>query len=180
MLINSQRTVLSLIWLVGSGLWFPGLGAAQTRPKKPTETTITALVESSAKFNGTRVRVLASFRTDGIERSVLLEPYCGRPDNISATPPPGELQCSRGIAPINSDKADQDPGKAELDRVLAESGRSGTVDKHITAEFTGKFSCAPSCANAKRLNLEVERVENLKVEMKELKPHRPKDQPNGR
>jgi hypothetical protein len=31
------------------------------------------------------------------------------------------------------------------------------------------------CASPKYLSLEIERVENLKVEMKDLKPHRPTD-----
>ena len=140
----------------------------QRAADKSIETTITALLKKSAIFSGKRVRVSASFHTDGIEQSVLLEPDCG-----SRTPPPGAPQCSRGVAPVDSDKAENDPGNADLDRALAQSGRAGTMDKHITAEFTGVFRCVPSCASPKYFTLEIERVENLKIEMKDLKPHRP-------
>ncbi len=174
MLAAYKRIALSLACLIGLR-FAPALPAdPHADARKPVETTVTQLIESGAKFNGKRVRIPASFHTDGIERSVLLEPNCG-----SNAPPPGAPQCSRGVAPVDSDKADQDPGDAELNRVLAESGRAGTMDKHVTAEFTGKFRCVPSCASPKYFSLEIERVENLKVEMKDLKPHRPQDQPNG-
>ena len=174
MLARHKRIALSLACLIGM-CFAPALPAdPQAGARKPVETTITQLIESGTKFNGKRVRVPASFHSDGIERSVLLEPNCG-----SDTPPPGVPQCSRGVAPVDSDKADHAPGHAELDRVLAESGRAGTTDKHVTAEITGKFRCVPSCASPKYFSLEIERVENLKVETKDLKPHRPKDQPNG-
>jgi hypothetical protein len=78
------------------------------------------------------------------------------------------------VVPFDSGKAENDPGNAELDRVLAQSGVRGTMGKHITADFTGKFRCVPSCAHAKWFKLEIERVENLKVELKNLRPHRPK------
>jgi hypothetical protein len=144
----------------------------QSASDKSTATTITALVKKSATFTGKRVRVSASFHGDGIERSVLMEPNCGLLDATSKTPPPGEPQCYRGIVPTESDKAENDPGNQDLDRALAQGERS-TRDKHITAEFTGIFRCVPSCASPKYFTLEIERVENLKVEMKDLKPHRP-------
>lgn len=140
---------------------------------KLAETTVTALVEKSAKFSGKRVRVSASFHSDGIDFSVLMEPNCGLFDATSKTPPPGEPQCYRGIVPKESDKAENDPGNKDLDRALAKGERS-TNDKHITAKFTGVFRCVPSCVSPKYFALEFERVENLKVEMKDLRPHRPK------
>ena len=76
------------------------------------------------------------------------------------------------IVPMESDNAENVPGNQDLDRALAQGERS-TRDKHITAEFTGIFRCVPSCASPKYFTLEIERVENLKVEMKDLKPHRP-------
>ena len=172
MLARYKRAVLSLACLIGL-CFAPELPAdPQAGARKPVETTITQLIESGPKFNGKRVRILASFHTDGIERTVLLEPNCG-----SKTPPPGAPQCSRGVSPVDSDKAESDPGNADLDRALAQSGRAGTMDKHITAKFTGIFRCVPFCASPKYFSLEIERVENLKVEMKDLKPHRPTDQP---
>ena len=139
---------------------------------KSIETTITALVKKSAIFSGKPVRVVASFHSDGIERSVLLEPNCGLFDATSKTSPPGQPQCYRGVAPTESGKGEIDRGNQDLDRVLAQGERS-TRDKHITAEFTGVFRCVPSCASPKYFTLEIERVENLKVEMRDLKPHRP-------
>ena len=141
-------------------------------PDKSIEATITELVKKSTTFSGRRVRVFASFHSDGIHRSVLLEPNCGLFDATSKTPPPGQPQCYGGVAPNLSDKAERDEGSQSLHRALALGDRS-TMDKHITAEFTGRFRCVPSCASPKHISLEIERVENLKVKMKDLKPHRP-------
>src|SRR5712664_300975 len=99
MLISDRRIEFSLFCLAALGLWFPipKLSAdPQTRPAKPIGTTITALVESSAKFSGKRVRVFASFHTDGREHSVLMEPNCGQLNRTSKTPTQGEPQCGRG------------------------------------------------------------------------------------
>src|SRR5215469_2228350 len=178
MRLVKARSIRVLLCTIGVSL--SAFGQQSTEPNvrisasdKSIETTITALVRSSAIFNRKRVRVSASFHSDGIERTVLLEPNCGLPDGTSKTPPPLEPQCNRGVMPVDSDTAEKDAGNAELDRVLAQSGRAGTMDKHITAEFTGKFRCVPSCAHAKWFELEIEGVENLRVEMKDLKPHRP-------
>ncbi len=151
----------------------------QALARKPVETTITQLIESGAKFNGKLVRVSASFHS-GRHVTLLLEPNCGLLDGTSKTPPQGEPQCNKGVIPVESDKAENDPGNADLYRALEQNPLLGTTDKHITAEFTGKFRCVPSCAHPKWFELKFDRVENLKVEMKDLKPHRPTDQPNGR
>jgi hypothetical protein len=150
------------------------LAFAQQTSVKPLETTITELVASSRKFSGKRVHVRASYHSDGRENDVLMEPNCG----TSKTNPPGESQCGRGVVPFDAQEAESDPGSHALDRALAQ-GERGTMDKYITAEFTGRFRCVPSCARAKWFKLEIERVENLQVEMKDLKPHRPTDQPSG-
>ena len=174
MLVSYQRTML-LTLLAGLGLSSstPQLSAApQKRLSKPIEGTITELVESSARFGGKRVRVPASFHSDGIHRSVLMEPSCGQP---KPTVPAKEPDCGTSVVPVDSEKAENDPGNAELDRALAQNPRLGTMDKYITAEFTGIFRCVPSCKSPKYFKLEIERVENLKVEMKDIKPHRPAD-----
>ena len=136
---------------------------------KIVETTVTALIMNSAKFHGKHVKVSASFHTDGIERSVLMEPNCRVPGTHDANRP----QCRRGIVPMDSDKAEDDPGDQSLDRVLAE--RNGAMDKHITAAFTGIFRCVPSCASPKWFTLKIERVENLKVERKDTNPQPTKE-----
>jgi hypothetical protein len=174
MLARYKRTALSLACLIA--LYFASASAAdpQASTRKPVETTITQLVESGAKFNGKLVRVSASFHS-GRHVTLLREPNCGQPNRTAKTPPQAEPQCSRGVVPIDSDKAENDPGNADLDRALAQNPLLGTTDKYVTAEFTGKFRCVPSCAHPKWFELKFDRVENLKVEMKDLKPHRPTD-----
>lgn len=172
MLGRLRRSVLSLACLTELCSATELAAVPQATPLKPVETTITQLIESGAKFNRKRVRVSASFHSDGIEFTLLREPNCGLP-STSKAPPQREPQCNRGVVPVDSDKAENDPGNVDLDQVLRQSGRSGTMDKHITAEFIGTFRCVPSCSSPKRLTLEIERVENLKVEMKDLRPHRP-------
>ena len=175
MLALYKRTALSLACSVALCFAHASPAYPQEVAHKTLRTTITQLIRSAANFEGKRVRLAASFHTDGIERSVLLEPTC-----TSETLLPDSPQCRRGIMPFDSDKARTDPGNAELDRVLAQSGLMGTKDKHITAEFTGIFRCVPSCASPKYFRLEIERVENLKVEPEDPKPHRPSDQPSGK
>ncbi len=178
MLARYKRTALSLACLIA--LYFASASAAdpQASTRKPVETTITQLVESGAKFNGKLVRVSASFH-NGRHVTLLLEPNCGLLDGTSKTPPLGEPQCNKGVIPVESDNAENDPGNADLYRALEQNPLLGTMDKHITAEFTGKFRCVPSCSHPKWFELKFDRVENLKVQMKDLKPHRPTNQPNG-
>jgi hypothetical protein len=175
MLRRRKPSAFSLVYLIA--LSFPHELAAdpQAIARKPVETTITQLIESGAKFNHKRVRVSASFHSDGIERTVLMEPNCGQLNRTSKTPTQAKPQCSRGVVPVDSDKAENDPGSADLDRALSQNPLLGSKDKYITAEFTGIFRCVPSCPSPKYFSLEIERVENLKVEMRDLKPHRPTD-----
>src|SRR6266404_1850024 len=117
-----------------SGVQTPALSTAhpQKAGARSAKTTITELVQSSAKFNGKRVTVFASFHGDGMHISVLMEPNCGRFDGTSKTPPAGGSQCYRGVVPLDSDKNESDPGSNELDRVMGK-GLRGTEDKYITA-----------------------------------------------
>ena len=144
----------------------------QVPARKPVDATITQLTESGAKFNGKLVRVSASFHS-GRHVTLLLEPNCGLLDGTSKTPPHGEPQCGKGVKPVESDKAENDPGNADLYRALEQNPLLGTMDKYITADFTGTFRCVPSCAHAKRFELKFDRIENLKVKMIDLNPHRP-------
>src|SRR5947208_1910205 len=95
----------TLLCLATLGLWIPipNLSAdPQTRSAMPSRTTISALVKSSAKFNGKRVRIFASLHTDGLEHSVLMEPNCGQLNRTSGTSPEREPQCGRGVVPVDS------------------------------------------------------------------------------
>jgi hypothetical protein len=175
MLTNYRRIVYSLFWVVGVGPWFPNpqtTAGPQAQPTKPVEATITQLVESSAKFNGKRVRVRASYSSDGIDFDVLMEPNCGRPTDTSKATPSGEPQCARGVVP--TDWPENDPGTDELARTSPQGAR-GTSGEYITADFIGRFICVPSCTSPKYFTLQIERVENVKIKMKNLKPHRPTD-----
>jgi len=146
---------------------------AQPNPTSRTiQTTITALVTSSNKFNAKRVRIFATYDTDGIHRSVLLEPNCGVFEGTSKTPPSGQPQCESGVVPRETDKLESDSNYERLLQVLNQGERS-TRDKHITAEFTGIFRCKPSCTSPKFFVLEMERVEKVEVVWKNLKPHLP-------
>ena len=175
MLGRFGRSTLSVAYLLQLCLAHELAADPQAFARKPVEATITQLIESGAKFNHKLVKVSASFHSDGIERSVLMEPNCGRFAGTSKTPPPGEPQCYRGVVPTESAKAENDPGNADLDRALSQNPLLGTSDKYITAEFTGVFRCVPSCSRPKWFELNFDRVENLKVQMKDLKPHRPTD-----
>ena len=124
-----------------------------------------------ATFNGRHVHVFASFHSDGIHLSVLKEPNCGLFDGTSKTPPSNQPQCAKGIAPAGSTESTDDEGEQALYQALAQ-GQRGTIDKHITAEFTGIFRCDP-CTSRKYFKLEIERTKNISVTMKDVNPHRP-------
>jgi hypothetical protein len=175
MLITTYRQVvfsLACVFMLSGPHSHRERADSEHRDVKPPETTVTELLASSIKFSEKGVRMRASYHSDGIDRDVLMEPNCGRFAGTSRAAPAGEPQCARGIVPV--DKTENDPGMQDLVRA-SKQGDRGTMDKHITAEFTGIFRCAPSCVSPKYFSLEIERVEDLKVEMKDLKPHRPND-----
>jgi hypothetical protein len=167
-----RKATLLLLWVIGMHSFALPTAHPQTASAKPIETTITELIKSTAKFNGKRVRVPASFHTDGMHVSVLLEPNCGLFDGTSKTAPPGQPQCYRGVAASESAKLEGDPENKRLDEILGQ-GEHSTRDKHITAEFTGVFNCRPSCISPKRFVLDIERIDKLEVVWKNLKPHWP-------
>jgi hypothetical protein len=172
-LMRLVKTASICVLLCAVGVPLSAFGGQKTASDKSIKTTITALVKKRAIFNGKRVRVLASFQTDGFERSILLEPNCGLLGGTSKTPPPNEPQCHRGVVPFESDLLKGDLNNERLDQVLKQGERS-TRDKHITAEFYGTFRCDPTCTSPRSLILEIERLDNLEVVMKDLKAHRPK------
>jgi hypothetical protein len=172
MLVQPKKIVCLLPFAIGLICLVPRLAASpQSASQKVIDTTLGELITKSARFSGKRVQLTASFQSDGIERSVLLEPNCG----LSATPKQTtsiEPQCQRGIVPRIPNEVEDHSDMQALDRVLGQ-GERGTRDKHVTAVFTGRFLCKPSCASPRRLILEIERVDHLEVVMRDLKPHRP-------
>jgi hypothetical protein len=144
--------------------------SSQNARTTPTKTTITELVDHAETFNGKRVQVSAVFVTDGIERSVLLEPNCNPVDLTKVTP--NHPQCNRGINPWIADGVEHHPDIEAFDRALGEGMRS-TADKHVVATFTGRFICKPSCSARGGRVLEIEKIENLEVTPIETRPHLP-------
>src|ERR1700736_3370427 len=113
MLGRLTRSALLLACLVELCFALELAANPQASTQKPVETTITQLVESGAKFNGKLVRVSASFHS-GRHATLLLEPNCGLLDGTSKTPPLGGPQCNKGVIPVESDNAENDPGNADL------------------------------------------------------------------
>jgi hypothetical protein len=122
---------------------------------KPITTTVCEIVGDVQRFDGKKVRFVATFESDGIERSALVD-----------------SKCNRGIIPFVPDQVEHHPDIEAFDRAL-DSGRRGTIDKHVVATFTGLFVVKPSPSSHPRFILEIERIENLAVTMIDLKPHAP-------
>lgn len=87
----------------------------------PTDTTLCAIVANPARFDGKDVRFIADFRSDGVHTSLLVDPSC--PDV--------------GIAPFESSSLPT-AEKEHFDRAIY-SGAAGTLDKHISAVFSGRY-----------------------------------------
>jgi hypothetical protein len=151
--------------------------ARQTISREPVDTTVTKLARKSATFNGKLVRVAASFDSDGIEHSFLLEPNCGLA-GTTMQPPTVKPECDLAISPWIPDEVENNSDIQALDRALNEGSR-GTIYKHVSAVFTGKFICKPSCASAKGRILEIQKVDKLEVLPKDFKPHHPTGEKSG-
>jgi hypothetical protein len=85
------------------------------------DTSVCRIVANPQNFDGKVVRFTADFESDGIERSVLVDPACS----------------NQGIAPYE-DSTLPSSERAEFDRAIY-SGRPGTLDKQISAVFFGRF-----------------------------------------
>jgi hypothetical protein len=139
----------------------PAQFSGQTEPSSNAiNATICEIVEDALRFVGNRVRFSAKFQSDGIEHSVLTDPYCGR-----------------GIEPFVPDEVEQHPDIQALDYAL-DKGMRGTMDKRIVATFTGRFVLRDSDSSRLRFVLNIERIDELKVMPVDLKPHVPR--PDGR
>ena len=127
----------------------------QTHSSEVVNTKVCEIVEDALQFVDKRVRFSARFDSDGIERSVLTDPSCGR-----------------GIEPFVPDEVEQHPDIEALDRAL-DQGMRGTIDKRIVATFTGRFVVRDSDLGL-RFVLHIEQVDDLKVTRVDLKPHVPR------
>jgi len=115
-------------------------------PEKPVETTVCQLVAHCKRFDGKRVQFRASVISDGFEYTALVD-----------------SECKQGIVPQTSNEADKRPDVDAFNRALGE-GKPGTTSKHISATFTGRFSCKPgSSSPSHRRVIEIEQVSGLEV-----------------
>jgi hypothetical protein len=128
----------------------------QTQASKAINTTVCEIVEDPLRLVGKRVRFSASFDSDGIEWTVLIDPSCGR-----------------GIEPFVPDEVEQHPDIVAFDRAL-DQGMRGTIDKRVVATFTGRFVLRDSYSSRLRFVLNIERIDDLKVTRVDSKPHFPR------
>jgi hypothetical protein len=125
----------------------------------PIDTTISEILARSESFSGKRVRIRARFESDGLERSVLVEPQCAILHDTKRRPPI-DPQCKLGIAPYDADGVEDHPDIKAFDRALDRGGQ-GTLDKRIVATFTGRFICRPTCSAIGGRILEIDTVSDL-------------------
>ena len=123
---------------------------------RPIETTVCDVVASPAAFNEKLITFTATFESDGIERSLLLGKTC---------PTKG------GMLPYVLEGA---PGAKAFDDALYGTGQPGTLDKTITATFTGTFHylakpemCMFASKEMCRRTFSISRIHNLVVVMKQ-------------
>lgn len=90
-------------------------------PAMPIDATVCEIIDRPEKYDGKLVRFKADFESDGIEHSVLVDPACK----------------DHGVVPYDGPQL-APAEKAELERAIY-TGRPGTLDKHISATFTGTF-----------------------------------------
>lgn len=127
------------------------LTVAQTTP---TETDLCTLVAHSKQFQNQRVRVTARVEGAVIEGGTWLESASCEPHGIELIVPD-----------FIRKHAEEHPDFKALDEAIRRNGNIGTVDKEITATFTGVFTAGKK--RPKR-SLTLERVENLSVHLGKL------------
>jgi hypothetical protein len=115
------------------------------------------IISNTQKFDGKMVRFPAKFQSDGRHGSVLTESKCGR-----------------GIVPFVPDGIEHHPDIEALDDALDQGMRGTTMDKRIVAAFTGKFIVKKDRSSRPLFTLEISKIENMQVEMVDLKPHLPR------
>jgi hypothetical protein len=153
-----RRKIITFVSIAGAYCIAPSLRAQtkQTPVPNPIDTTVCEVVGDSQRFDGKKVRFFARFQSDGIERSVLTD-----------------SKCARGIIPFVPDEVENHRDIQAFDRAL-EQGIRGTRDKHVVATFTGRFVRQAKPSSNPRFILQIERIDNLKVIMINLKPHVPR------
>jgi hypothetical protein len=115
-------------------------GQPKAVDRKPVETTLCDVVTHSVRFAAKLVRFHASLLSDGLEHAVLVD-----------------HRCELGIIPHIPDEFKSRPDIQAFERAV-DSGRPGTLDKRVSATFTGTF-----VRNGQKRILEVEVIANVKI-----------------
>jgi uncharacterized protein len=132
-------------------------------PVEPTDTTVSQIIAKSESFSGKQVRIRARFESDGLERSVLVEPQCTILEDTEHNAQV-DLKCKGGIVPYYLDGVEENADIKAFNRAF-ERGRPGTRDKRIVATFTGRFSCKPTCSAIGGRILEIASISELDATM---------------
>jgi len=138
-----------------SAAFLPPQGKDRIPNSSVVMTSVCELSNKPIAFDGKMVRFHAQFESDGIERSVLIDSEC----------PQG------AVLPYMADHAS---GNKSLDEAIA-TGHPGTLDKSITATFTGLFHysakpemCTFISKELCRRSIEITQVSNLILTMKQI------------
>jgi hypothetical protein len=123
--------------------WLAILASAQNKSLqgKPISSTLCEVLAHPQNFDGKRVQFRASFISDGREHSILTFPGC-----------------KLGIIPFISDEREHH-SDIEAFNAAWRTGERGTLDKKITAVFTGRFRNVPPS----RRELEIDAITELQV-----------------
>jgi hypothetical protein len=138
-----QSLVVRAAALVTLAVPLSSIAAARNDGNAIVRTTLCAVVQKPADFDGKRVRFAAAFESDGLDNSVLMS-----------------RRCKLGIVPYYADTHQNVSELAALDAALAR-GMAGTLDKSIQAVFVGIFEYQPH-GRYQRI-LRIERVMFLSV-----------------
>ena len=118
---------------------------AAVRSSTPIQIPLCNIAQHPQRYQGMRVRLRASFETDGLEHSIL-----------------ADSDCKRGIVPRIAKGAEHNSDVEALERAVAK-GRRGTIDKHIVGTFTGTVVYREKPSPSGTLILEIEKIDDLQV-----------------
>jgi len=92
------------------------------------EVAFCEIVNHPHRYDHSRVAFTASIASDGIEHTALLDPACSK----------------RGKALVVESRVERSTGYQKIWAGIYRTGYIGTLDKHITAHFSGTFLYTPN------------------------------------
>lgn len=113
-----------------------------------TASTVCQLVRESARFNGKVVRVRGAVSSDGMHWTLLVD-----------------SQCELGIVLRSSEDVVKHPERhADIESFQSAlaTGTRGTLDKHVSGNFTGRFIWTPTSDHEPRV-LQLQSISDLVV-----------------